>query len=161
MHDAPEPSDAPRERSDTDRAADAAVPPPRRPGEPEAADAAPPPPRRPGEAQRGLLGWFARLRTGPGVAMGLVLTLLLHVAAAIVFGIPLSLIGSTSGGGFAVFPLLFIGVAQLVYVIPAWIALRRAGARPAALGLVIGASVTFLLNGTCLVAVMYSLSNLH
>ena len=46
-------------------------------------------------------------------------------------------------------PLLFIGVAQLLYVGPAFWWTRRRGFVRLAQGLLIGAGITFLLNAAC------------
>ena len=45
--------------------------------------------------------------------------------------------------------LIVLGLSQLVYVIPAIIISRRKGRPGIAKGLIIGAAITLLLNGTC------------
>ena len=57
--------------------------------------------------------------------------------------------------------LVVIGLVQLLYLIPAWIILRVKGQKRTALGIVICAAITFLLNAGCwgLIAVMFQ--NLH
>jgi len=45
--------------------------------------------------------------------------------------------------------LLFIGVSQLLYIIPAAIFYHRSGRPGMVKGLIIVAAITFLLNGTC------------
>ena len=44
---------------------------------------------------------------------------------------------------------LLIGVTQLAYVVPAILFALRRGRRAVAMGLIIGAAVTFLLNAAC------------
>ena len=46
-------------------------------------------------------------------------------------------------------PLLFIGVIQWIYVIPLMIWYLRSGRKPMAQGLLIGAGITLLINGSC------------
>jgi ABC-type Fe3+-siderophore transport system permease subunit len=47
------------------------------------------------------------------------------------------------------YPLVFIGISQLVYIIPAIIIFHRRGEPQTVKGLLIGASLTFLLNAAC------------
>ncbi len=47
-------------------------------------------------------------------------------------------------------PLPFIGLSQIVYMVPAILIARRKGKDDLMKGLIIGASITFLLNATCL-----------
>lgn len=54
--------------------------------------------------------------------------------------------------------LIFVGISQLVYIIPAIIFYWRDGRRSVVTGLVIAAAITFLLNATCTVLVFSSLS---
>ena len=68
------------------------------------------------------------------VLIGLGLLVFCHVVAAIVT----SLIA-----------LVFLGVLQLIYVVPIAFAARRANRKGIATGLIIGASLTFLLNAAC------------
>ena len=46
-------------------------------------------------------------------------------------------------------PLMYVGLSQLVYMIPAILIARRKGESTTAKGLIIGASLTFLLNCAC------------
>jgi len=52
------------------------------------------------------------------------------------------------------FPLAFIGLSQLVYIIPLIIYFHRNGKRRTIQGLIIGAAVVFLLNASCFGLVM-------
>ena len=56
--------------------------------------------------------------------------------------------------------LIFVGVSQLVYIIPAIIFYWRDGRRGVVRGLVIAAAITFLLNATCTVLIFSNL-NIH
>src|SRR5215475_6214268 len=56
--------------------------------------------------------------------------------------------------------LVFMGISQLVYIIPAIIFYYRGGRRGAVKGLIIAAAVTFLLNATCSALVLGNL-NVH
>jgi hypothetical protein len=78
------------------------------------------------------------------VFLGLGLLVFCHIAAGIV----------TGGIG-----LIFLGVLQLLYVVPIVFASRRSGRRGIATGLIIGASITFLLNATCWGVLVFSLGS--
>ena len=52
---------------------------------------------------------------------------------------------------------LWIGISQLVYVVPAVLIARKKGQFETAKGLWIGAGITFLINVTCFGVVMFSL----
>ena len=69
--------------------------------------------------------------------LGLGLLLLLHL-------IQIPLAALTLG-----ISLIVLGLSQLVYVIPAIIIYRRKGRPGIVKGLIIGAAITLLLNGTC------------
>ena len=56
--------------------------------------------------------------------------------------------------------LIFLGVSQLVYIIPAIIYFYREGRRGVIKGLIIAAAITFLLNATCTALVLGNL-NFH
>ena len=71
------------------------------------------------------------------VASGLGQTLLLHLLQ-----IPMAAVT-----GF--FSLFFIGLSQLIYMIPAIIYFRKQRETETAQGLIIGAGITFLLNAAC------------
>lgn len=81
-------------------------------------------------------------RSTADVFRGLGLALLLHL-------IQLPLFFLTSG-----VTLAFVGVSQLVYIIPAILIARRKGRPDIGKGLIIGAAVTFLLNATCFAFLM-------
>jgi len=82
-------------------------------------------------------------------ARGLGLLLLLHLIqipfAVVTFGIS----------------LIAIGLSQLVYVIPAIIISRRKGRPGIVKGLIIGAAITLLLNGTCTAFFFLNPPNFH
>ena len=69
--------------------------------------------------------------------LGILLLLLLHLIQ-----IPLAAVTMALS-------LIAIGLTQLVYVIPFVIHFRKKGRPGIARGLIIGAAITFLLNGTC------------
>ncbi len=56
---------------------------------------------------------------------------------------------SDEGLYLAILPMIYIGLSQLVYMMPAILIFRRRGNTETAKGLVIGASLTFLLNAAC------------
>jgi hypothetical protein len=70
----------------------------------------------------------------------------LHIGAAVIIGV-ISAIPDLQEIGFLFF--LLIGITQLVYVIPALVILHRRGQPKAVKGLIIGATITFLLNAAC------------
>jgi hypothetical protein len=81
---------------------------------------------------------------------GLGLTLLFHfvvqVSTLFILG---TIVTGERGLELSLLPVMYIGLSQLVYMIPAiWIA-RRKGETETAKGLIIGASLTFLLNAAC------------
>lgn len=73
----------------------------------------------------------------PDWALGLGLLLLLHLIQ-----IPLAVISMGMS-------LIAIGLVQLVYLIPAVIIYKKQNRPGVVKGLIIGAALTFLLNGTC------------
>jgi ABC-type Fe3+-siderophore transport system permease subunit len=75
---------------------------------------------------------------------GLVVTVALHMLQ-----IPIAVILAVIQADFFLTPLMFIGLSQLVYIIPAIIRYRRKGESETVKGLIAGASVTFLLNAAC------------
>lgn len=85
---------------------------------------------------------------------GIGLTLLLHLLQ-----IPIAiLVGVLSSDPYAFFiPLIFWGVTQLVYMIPAVIIAHKTSKPHLVKGLLIGASISFLLNAAC--AGMFLLPN--
>src|SRR5262245_17788329 len=76
---------------------------------------------------------------------GLGLALLLHLIQ-----IPLAAITS-------LISLVFLGVSQLLYIIPAIVIFHRKGRRGIVKGLAIVAALTFLLNATCAAIVFTAL----
>lgn len=70
----------------------------------------------------------------------------------VVKGIGLAVLLHVIQGLFFLFnPVFFalIGVSQLLYLIPAFLILRKRGRMGMAKGILIGAAVTFLLNAAC------------
>jgi hypothetical protein len=95
---------------------------------------------------------------GREVATGFGMGLLLHLsplALLVVAWVPCALGGEALGVvcaialGLAFGCWAFIGVAQLVYVIPAIVWARRRGRTGVVKGLVIAAALTFALNSAC------------
>ena len=89
-------------------------------------------------------------RSRGSVWSGLGLTLMLHF----VIQVPtVFILGYSVSGERALIltflPLMYIGLSQLVYMIPAILVARRKGETETAKGLIIGASLTFLLNAAC------------
>jgi hypothetical protein len=56
--------------------------------------------------------------------------------------------------------LIFMGVSQLLYIVPAIVIYRRRGRPGVVKGLIIAAAITFLLNATCSALVLGNL-NIH
>jgi len=59
------------------------------------------------------------------------------------------------------FSLIFIGISQLLYIVPAIVIYQRKGRPGVVKGLIIAAAITFLLNATCTVIVFGYLNNFH
>ena len=105
---------------------------------------------------------------GPGnVGKGLVFTLLLHfcqiVLIPIIIAVSMVVIPDKNGagiGGFVV-AILGFGVTQLIYMIPAILIFKKRGETKTVQGLVIGASVTFLLSAMCSAPFLYGIYSHH
>ena len=86
---------------------------------------------------------------------GLGLSLLLHL-----FQIPIAILILIIFKGeeqlYVIFPPLFIGVSQLIYMVPAIIIAAVKGKSQLVKGLIIGASIVFLLNAACMGAIYTS-----
>jgi len=82
---------------------------------------------------------------------GLALTLGLHLFVQVpaFFLLIFTIIPGEEGLGLAIYPSMFIGLSQVVYMIPAILIFRRRGDTGTAKGLMIGAALTFILNSTC------------
>jgi hypothetical protein len=80
---------------------------------------------------------------------GIGLALLLHLIQ-----VPLALLTTFIS-------LIFVGLSQLVYIIPAIVVYRREGRSGMVKGLIIVAAITFLLNAACTGLFFASLSNMH
>lgn len=85
----------------------------------------------------------------PDWLLGLGLLLLLHLIQ-----IPLA------AGTFGI-SLIVLGLSQLLYAIPAILIARRKGRPGIAKGVIIGAALTFLLNGTCTIYFFSNPMNFH
>ena len=85
----------------------------------------------------------------PDWVLGIGLLLLLHL-------IQIPLAAMTMG-----ISLIGIGVTQLLYVIPAIIICIRSDRLGMVKGLIIGAALTFLLNGLCTAVVFWNSPNFH
>jgi hypothetical protein len=88
------------------------------------------------------------------VGWGVGLTCLLHL-----FQFPIALVLSFVPSVFPLLAVFFIGLSQCVYMIPAYVNFRKNGETETAKGLLIGASITFLLNATCTTIVFGPLSH--
>ena len=86
------------------------------------------------------------------VALGVGLTLALHLLQ-----LPLAFVLALIYPGLAFFSVIFIGVSQCAYIIPALIYFNRRGESETVKGMIITASITFLLNATCTAIVFGSL----
>jgi len=85
-------------------------------------------------------------RSKGNVWAGLGLTAALHLLQVPIFFI-LYAIPRVEYGAFL--PLIFLGVSQLVYMLPVILFLKKRGDNETVKGLIIGASITFLLNAAC------------
>ena len=84
------------------------------------------------------------------ISAGLGLTLVFHLLAQVpTFFLLLLIVTGEEGLILAFGPLMYIGLSQLLYMIPAVLIFRRRGDTETAKGLIVGASITFLLNATC------------
>src|SRR6266853_1119781 len=97
----------------------------------------------------------APIRARPDSIMaGVRIALLLHLAA---LGFCLGIyIMSRVSTVFAILfvPLIFAGLTQLVYLIPAAVMQKRRGRPQAMKGIILVAAITLLLNATCAVLVL-------
>jgi hypothetical protein len=85
-------------------------------------------------------------KSGGNAWWGFGLTLLLHLLQ-----IPMAiLVGVLASDPYSFFiPLMFFGVSQLVYIIPALLIAHKIGKPHIVKGLLIGAAISFLLNAAC------------
>ena len=83
---------------------------------------------------------------GPGVALGVILCLCLHLAALIVVAIIGTAIGGREGALLTLPFIAFVGLTQWIYLGPAAWLLRRRGARAVAMGVVITGGLVTLVN---------------
>jgi hypothetical protein len=91
------------------------------------------------------------------IAKGVVIALGLTVAAFVMGGALLAM-GPAAPVGIAM--MLGIGVVQAAWIVPLWIHYRRARETETAKGLLIAASIVFLLNAGCW-GLVGSLSTMH
>ena len=87
---------------------------------------------------------FTLVKEGSAWQQGFGLSLLLHLLQ-----IPLCLFLSLYDQGASMFSILFIGVSQLFYMIPAIMIAFGKGKKHLAKGLIMGAAMVFLLNAAC------------
>jgi hypothetical protein len=73
----------------------------------------------------------------------------IQVALGFLLGIVLNALFVSVGSLLVPYGLILIGVVQLVWQLPVILLLRRKGHKSVALGVVIAASITALLNATC------------
>jgi hypothetical protein len=85
--------------------------------------------------------------------MGFGLSLLLHLLQ-----IPIGIVLALFQSELFMFSLLFVGVSQLIYMIPAIVIAAGKGHSHIVKGLIIGAAIVFLLNAACTGLVFFSLS---
>lgn len=84
------------------------------------------------------------------IGLGLGLTFMFHFLFQVpTFFILLSTVTGERTFDWVTFPLRYIGLSQLVYMIPAVLIARRKGEAATLKGLITGASLTFLLNAAC------------
>jgi ABC-type Fe3+-siderophore transport system permease subunit len=86
------------------------------------------------------------------VGSGIGVTALLHLLQ-----IPIGMVLYLMNPAWSFFTVIFFGVSQVVYMIPAILYFRKQGKTETTKGLIIGASVSFLLNATCTAIVFSSL----
>jgi hypothetical protein len=87
----------------------------------------------------------------PGsVALGLGLTIMFHVIVQVpTFFLLIAIASGEWSLELPIRAVTYIGLTQLVYMIPAVLFSRHRGESETAKGLIIGASITFLLNAAC------------
>ena len=84
------------------------------------------------------------------VGLGLGLTFMFHFLFQVpTFFILFSTVTGERTFCWVTFPLRYVGLSQLFYMIPAVLIARRKGEAATLKGLIIGASITFLLNCAC------------
>ena len=87
------------------------------------------------------------------VFIGIIVLMLCHVGAVVLLSLIVwvssTLPVAAQPAAFAVFGIFGIGITQLLYVVPLCIWLHRRGRADTAKGVIIGAVLTFLLNGGC------------
>ena len=98
---------------------------------------------------------FDQMEDKGSLGRGIGYTLLLHL-----FQFPIALVLALVPGVVPLLALFFIGLSQCLYMIPAILYFRRNGETETEKGLIIGASITFLLNATCTAIVFGSLGSL-
>ncbi len=99
------------------------------------------------------------------VFVGMLILAMCHMLAAgigyVVYFVGLQL-GPDSIVAFILFPSLFaIGLTQLIYVIPLCLWLRKRRQYDTMKGVIIGAVITALLNGSCFLYVLHMLNHMH
>ena len=97
---------------------------------------------------------MSQINETKGIVSGIFLLMGLHLAALILRSILGPIFISIGGIGYYIARFLGlgifgIGISQLIYVVPAIIVLRRRRHFAVLKGLIIGATITALLNGGC------------
>ena len=97
---------------------------------------------------------MSQINERKGIVSGIFLLMGLHLAALILGSILGPIFIPIGGIGYYIasflgWGLFGIGIAQLIYVVPAIIVLRRRREFAVLKGLIIGATITALLNGSC------------
>jgi hypothetical protein len=97
---------------------------------------------------------MSQINETKGIVSGIFLLMGLHLAALILRSILGPIFISIGGIGYYIasfysLGIFGIGIAQLIYVVPAIIVLRRRREFAVLKGLIIGAIITALLNGGC------------
>ncbi|MEW6126902.1 MAG: hypothetical protein AB1757_07670 [Acidobacteriota bacterium] len=85
--------------------------------------------------------------------IGFIISLLLHL-----FQIPMIVVTYLFNEEIPLMLILFVGVSQLLYMIPAVIIAFMKGKKQTAKGIIIGAAIVFLLNAACTGFFYYAMS---
>jgi hypothetical protein len=86
---------------------------------------------------------------GRGVARGVLLSLFLHPIAFVVIAVAGTATDLNRGALIVGYFVVYLGIAQWVYLLPAAWLFRRRGATGAAKGVLIGGGLTMLVNTLC------------
>jgi hypothetical protein len=103
--------------------------------------------------------WARQIEEQPkgSVGLGLGLTLVLHIVfQSLPFLMYMGVLSRDGGLISGLLPLAFIGLSQLVYMAPAILVFRRRGYIDTVKGLVLGGSITMLLNSACIGLIFFN-----